>query len=182
MAGASGETSANRNEGSVLDWEVIKDEFVLGQATLGAVANAHGIQEGALRRRASEEGWERKRERFREKAAAEVAHETEEGVVARRPATQAEIDRELDQAVLALLRRIRSAGESKATLGLARALGIVMDKRHQEVLRERAAGASDAQAAPSAVSDSEARFQELFNAAQIVIPDEDEDDQSDEER
>lgn len=48
------------NDKKRADWEAIEREFRAGQFSLRAIAAAHGITEGAIRKRAKAEGWERK--------------------------------------------------------------------------------------------------------------------------
>lgn len=41
------------------DWEAIEREYRAGQISVRAIAAAHGITEGAIRKRAKADGWER---------------------------------------------------------------------------------------------------------------------------
>ncbi|RVJ77559.1 hypothetical protein [Sinorhizobium meliloti] len=41
------------------DWEAIEREYRAGQVSLRAIASAHGITEGAIRKKAKAEGWQR---------------------------------------------------------------------------------------------------------------------------
>lgn len=54
------------------DWEAVEREYRAGQLSLRAIAGAHGLTEGAIRKRAKKEGWaralaEKVREGVREK-------------------------------------------------------------------------------------------------------------------
>ncbi|EHK78061.1 putative phage-like protein [Sinorhizobium meliloti CCNWSX0020] len=51
--------STGKDEKSRADWEAIEREYRAGQISLRAIATAHGITEGAIRKRAKAEGWQR---------------------------------------------------------------------------------------------------------------------------
>lgn len=46
-------------EGRPTDWEAIEREFRAGQLSVREIGRSHGVTEGAIRKRAKAEGWER---------------------------------------------------------------------------------------------------------------------------
>lgn len=80
------------------DWEAIEREYRAGQLSLRAIASAHGITEGAVRKKAKAEGWERDladkvRKAVREKLVrSDADHGTQDGTQPQRATDTSIID------------------------------------------------------------------------------------------
>jgi len=118
------------------DWEGLKVQFGQCDLTLKDFAASQGLSLSTLRRHAGADHWLDYREDVRRQAAAIAAEQAPEERAKRLLEQQVELDNKLHATLLAQLDAVSGAKDAIARKTEAISLGIMMDKRHQELSRQ----------------------------------------------
>ena len=118
------------------DWEGLKVQFGQCDLTLKDFAASQGLSLSTLRRHAGADHWLDYREDVRRQAAAIAAEQAPEERAKRLLEQQVELDNQLHATLLAQLDAVSGAKDAIARKTEAISLGIMMDKRHQELSRQ----------------------------------------------
>ena len=183
--------TGSNGSGEKADWQAIEEAYVYNTEglTVKELAKKFGVLPGTLSSRVTRGGWAQQRQRYAAKRGEELAKRTIENSVERALESQVKIEEALDGLILDTIATMRAAmadpevnNTESAKLGIQ--LGIAFDKRNQERHREHMGGtqAEVARGEAAEMSDDMQRFEQLFNAARIVMPDDDDEDDSDTQR
>lgn len=119
-----------------VDWGAVKLAYIEGDDTWAQLAKRFGVTQGQVQYRARRERWRDTRDEVRAKASEIVDVEQAAKVLAARHLQQqAELDDAFHGAVLKQIEAVETSKDPTQQKTRAITLGIMMDKRHQELER-----------------------------------------------